>query len=156
MSDLGSPIPLTRIRRSGSTQFLTEGRRSPRAVQDVNDIFPYSVTLDQSTLDAIRPPWRRDLHALLEQPTSSAPAFFVHAFLTFLIVTSAVVTVLETVPAFHFISTRVWFGLETGLVAMFTMEYIARCLAWSTTWMTCAKWMFCECSSIMHIGGPGR
>jgi hypothetical protein len=48
------------------------------------------------------------------------------------------------VPAVHSISTRVWFGLETSIVALFTMEYIARCFAWSNTWSTLFYWIFCE------------
>jgi potassium voltage-gated channel Shal-related subfamily D member 2 len=140
----GPSIPLTRIRSvDPRSSFLSEDRRPQSPSHDVNDIFPYSLSLDQDALDAIRPPWRRDLHALLEQPTTSSAAFFIHAFLTFLIITSAFVTVLETVPAFHSISARVWFGLETSLVALFTMEYVARCLAWSNTWMDLAKWIFC-------------
>jgi potassium voltage-gated channel Shal-related subfamily D member 2 len=134
------PIQLARIRHTESSRFLTEDRQ-PSPPQDA---FPYSLALDQDALDAIRPPWRRDLHALLEQPTSSSPAFFIHAFITFLIITSAIVTVLETVPAFHSISGRIWFGLETSFVALFTMEYIARCFAWSNTWLSLAKWIFCE------------
>ncbi|KAK0457996.1 uncharacterized protein EV420DRAFT_1748335 [Desarmillaria tabescens] len=48
---------------------------------------------------------------------------------------------METVPAFHSISTRVWFGFETSLVALFTVEYVARCIAWSGSWMSLLRWM---------------
>jgi len=65
-----------------------------------------------------------------------------HMFTTSLIVISAFVTVLETVPAVHSISTRIWFGLETSVVALFTVEYIARSLAWSNTWSTLFHWVF--------------
>src|ERR1700722_14906784 len=142
------PIPLVQI-QAESSRFLTEDRDLPTPSQDVKDLFPYTVSLDQEALEAIRPAWKRELHALLEQPTSSSPAFFIHLFITFLIITSAVVTILETVPAFHYISGRVWFGLETSIVALFTMEYIARCLAWSDTWLGLAKWIFCELSIII-------
>jgi hypothetical protein len=48
------------------------------------------------------------------------------------------------VPAVHSISTRVWFGLETSIVALFTMEYASRCVAWSNTWSSLLYWMFCK------------
>ncbi|KAL0577505.1 hypothetical protein V5O48_004491 [Marasmius crinis-equi] len=49
--------------------------------------------------------------------------------MTSLILSSAIVTVVETVPAFHTISPQFWFGIETTLVAMFTIEYLARSTA---------------------------
>ncbi|OBZ68882.1 Potassium voltage-gated channel subfamily B member 1 [Grifola frondosa] len=77
---------------------------------------------------------------LLEQPTSSQSAFLIHVVTTSLIIISAVVTVLETVPAFHSISGSIWFGLETALVALFTVEYIARCIAHTSSWRGFLKW----------------
>ncbi|KAG5632986.1 hypothetical protein DXG03_009258, partial [Asterophora parasitica] len=59
---------------------------------------------------------------------------------TALILFSALVTVLETIPTFHAISNSAWFGAETMLVALFTIEYIARCLAWSGSWLSLVKW----------------
>lgn len=82
---------------------------------------------------------------LLERPTSSSPAFFVHVFITFLIVLSSLVTVFETVPAFHTISGRIWFGFETSMVALFTVEYIARCLARSSSVNSFMGWVICKC-----------
>ncbi|KAF4618008.1 hypothetical protein D9613_012848 [Agrocybe pediades] len=46
------------------------------------------------------------------------------------------------VPAVHSVSMRVWFGIETSVVALFTVEYISRCLAWSSTWSMLFSWMF--------------
>jgi potassium voltage-gated channel Shal-related subfamily D member 2 len=92
------------------------------------------------------PPWKRALHAILEQPASSPAAFLMHVFSTSLIIISALVTVLETVPAFHSISTRVWFGFETSLVALFTAEYIARYIAWSGSWSSLLGWLTCKSS----------
>ncbi|KAF8876388.1 hypothetical protein BD779DRAFT_1449429 [Infundibulicybe gibba] len=133
-------VELTRI-RTDSARFLTEDTpRRPPSPGDIGDIFNQSHSFDEDTLAAIHPPWKRDLHALLEQPKSSTR--LPHPPLnTFLIILSAVVTVLETVPAFHSISTRVWFGVETSLVALFTVEYMARCLAWSGTWRSLFKWV---------------
>jgi potassium voltage-gated channel Shal-related subfamily D protein 2 len=121
-----------------------EIRRSP-SPSDVGEIFDISAANDAEVWADIHTPWKRNLYALLEQPTSSSSAFLVHVFMTFLIVTSAMVTVLETVPTFHSISARVWFGLETSLVALFTVEYIARSVAWSGSgWVGLLRWIFCE------------
>lgn len=135
-------IELTRLRTSS---FLTEEplARSPTTHVD-NGIFPRSLSLgDDPVFESIKPGWKHTLFALLERPTSSPAAFLLYAVTTGLIIFSALVTVLETVPAFHSISNRIWFGIETSLVALFTIEYIARCIAWSTTWMALFKFMFC-------------
>lgn len=78
---------------------------------------------------------------MLEHPTTSASAFLIHIATTSLIVLSATVTVLETIPSSHYISGSVWFGLETSLVALFTVEYIARAVAHSGTWIGLGKWL---------------
>ncbi|KAJ7164776.1 hypothetical protein C8R43DRAFT_1122653 [Mycena crocata] len=136
---MSAPIELTRVGQV-SARFLTEDHpRQPS--QDIPEIFSFTPSRDEATLAAIHPEWRRNLYALLEQPTSSDSAFLVHVLMTALIVVSAIVTVLETVPAFHSIKTSVWFGLETSLVALFTIEYIARCLAWSGSWMSLFRWV---------------
>ncbi|KZV99977.1 voltage-gated potassium channel [Exidia glandulosa HHB12029] len=84
--------------------------------------------------------WRHHLHKLLESPNSSPAAFIIHFVTTFLIVFSALVTILETLPIFHSRGDRVWFGIETSLVALFTVEYVARVLAWSTSWSSFLGW----------------
>jgi len=139
-----STIELTRLRRPPplALRFFTE-EHPPQSPDDNNDPFPMSTSNEDESI-ALHPPWKRQLFQLMEQPTSSNSAFVIHMFSTFLIVFSALVTVLETVPAVHSISTRVWFGVETSVVALFTVEYIARCVAWSTTWMSLFRWMICE------------
>ncbi|KAF8192084.1 hypothetical protein BJ912DRAFT_1142217 [Pholiota molesta] len=137
-----STIELNRIRRPpplAAVRFFTE-EHVPASPQDPDDPFPHSNSYEDE-LQAIHPPWRRDLFKLFEQATSSSSALFLNMFLTFLILFSALVTVIETVPAVHSISTRVWFGVETTVVILFTLEYIARCLAWSTTWTSLFYWM---------------
>ena len=137
-----STIELNRIRRPpplAAVRFFTE-EQPPTSPED---LFQQSQSYEDDQLLGIQPPWRRELFQLLEQATSSGTAFFLHIFLTFLIVFSALVTIMETVPAVHSISTRVWFGLETALVALFTVEYIARCVAWSGSWMSLFRWMTC-------------
>lgn len=137
-------IPLSHIRPSVSSRFLTEeatGRRSPSP----DDIFPHSISLEDAPdhLLVTHPAWKRELYSLLEQPTSSQSAFIIHILMTGLIILSAIATAMETVPAFHYISPRFWFGLETSVVALFTVEYTARSIAWSGTWMSLFRWITC-------------
>ncbi|KAH7885584.1 hypothetical protein F5I97DRAFT_1810902 [Phlebopus sp. FC_14] len=137
---MSQSIPLSRLRSPTAARFLTEEPRisSP---QDVEDVFPNSSSFDEPP-DPIKSPRKRAAFDLLERPTSSSSAFLVHIASTSLIVFSAIVTILETVQSFHSISPRVWFGLETSLVLLFTAEYSARLFAWSSSWKTLAKWMF--------------
>ena len=139
-----STIELTRLNRPPplALRFFTE-ERPPQSPNDANDPYPVSTSYEDESI-ALHPLWKRQLFQLMEQPTSSTSAFVIQMFSTFLIVFSALVTVLETVPAVHSISTKVWFGVETSVVALFTVEYIARCVAWSTTWMSLFGWMICE------------
>ena len=134
---LSSPIPLTRLRGTTPTQ---------DEIQEVDELFHSlnaGVTFDiPETIPG--PQWKQDLYALLEKPTSSTSSFVMHVFITSLIIISALVTVLETVPTFRKISNAVWFGFETTLVALFTMEYIARSLAWSGSWRLYLRWTTCK------------
>jgi hypothetical protein len=92
----------------------------------------------------ITPAWRLHLYNLLERPNSSAAAVLVHVLVTVLIVFSALVTILETVPgALHSLPGGLWFGLETSLVALFTVEYVARCAATSYSWSIFLGWVGC-------------
>ncbi|KAF9473491.1 voltage-gated potassium channel [Pholiota conissans] len=137
-----STIELPRIRRPpplAAVRFFTE-EDAPTSPEDPSDPFPHTTSYADELL-TIQPQWRRELFQLMEQATSSKAAFFLNMFLTFLILFSALVTVIETVPAVHSISTRVWFGVETTVVILFTVEYISRCLAWSTTWSSLFYWM---------------
>ncbi|KAG0708465.1 hypothetical protein DFH29DRAFT_892721 [Suillus ampliporus] len=136
---MSQPIPLSRLRSPAASRFLTEEpqQSSPR---DVEDVFPNTPLFDEPP-DPITSPWKRALFDLVERPTSSSSAFLVHFTSTSLIVFSAIVTILETVPSFHSISPRVWFGLETSLVLLFTIEYGARSVAWSSSWVSLAKWI---------------
>ncbi|KAF8493003.1 voltage-gated potassium channel [Russula emetica] len=90
----------------------------------------------------IKPEWRLHLYNLLERPNSSAAAVLVHVVVTALIVFSALVTILETVPGtLRSLPGGIWFGLETGLVALFTVEYVARCVATSYSWSGLFGWV---------------
>ncbi|KAJ8592075.1 voltage-gated potassium channel [Rhizopogon salebrosus TDB-379] len=136
---MSPPIPLSRLRSPAASRFLTEEPplSSPR---DVEDVFPNTSSFDESP-DPNTSPRKRALFDLLERPTSSSSAFLVHFTSTSLIIFSAIVTILETVPSFHSISPRVWFGVETSLVLLFTVEYGARTVAWSSSWISLAKWL---------------
>lgn len=133
--------------RSASSQFLTEEPRirRPSSPRTIDDVFssPHLSNDAGPNLAATHSPWKRELYSLLEQPTSSQSAFLIHILMTALIVISGVVTVAETVPAFHAVPPRFWFGVETTLVALFTVEYAARCVAWSGTWLDLFKWIIC-------------
>jgi potassium voltage-gated channel Shal-related subfamily D member 2 len=134
-------IPLHRIQDS---RFLTgDSNHRPPSLEDVDEVFHLSPSADDTA--NIHSTWKRDLHALMEHPASGPLAFLLHIVLTFLILFSALITILETVPAFHYISPRLWFGIETTVVALFTIEYITRAIAWSGAgWLGLAKWFFCE------------
>ncbi|KAK7437720.1 hypothetical protein VKT23_018436 [Stygiomarasmius scandens] len=145
-----SSIPLTNLRPNSVASyfhFLVEDPlESPNKNEENTDenghTFPPRRQTYTDTLSWINPPWKRSLHLLLEHPTSSTGATLIHILMTFFILLSAVVTVLETVPALRGMGPQVWFGMETMLVVLFTIEYIARCVAWSGTWMSLVKWAF--------------
>jgi hypothetical protein len=107
------------------------------------------------TMTMITPAWRLHLYNLLERPNSSAAAVLVHVLVTVLIVFSALVTVLETVPgALHSLPGGLWFGLETSLVALFTVEYVARCAATSYSWSGLFGWVGCAFFVVVAIPVP--
>ena len=147
---MSQTIPLSRI--------STEEHSSPyHASQDSPDGPDYQNGFRYDDADEgqnMKPSWKRDLYMLLEKPTSSQAAFLIHIFTTFLISFSAVVTVLETVPAFHSIPGGFWFGLETTLVVLFTIEYIGRCIAHGTSWKRFFNWVICECCSVHLASTP--
>ncbi|KAH9952963.1 hypothetical protein BGW80DRAFT_1469032 [Lactifluus volemus] len=76
-----------------------------------------------------------------ERPNSSPAAMLVHVLVTVLISFSALVTILETVPVFHSLPSGLWFGLETSLVALFTVEYVACYAATSFSWSAFFGWV---------------
>lgn len=95
-----SSIELSRLSLANTSLFLIEESR--RISTPINDLFTHNQEdYDQSQVDSIHPAWKRELFALLEQPNSSVGAFLIHFLMTFFILVSAIVTVLETVPAFQ-------------------------------------------------------
>jgi potassium voltage-gated channel Shal-related subfamily D member 2 len=126
-----------------ASYFLTEDPPPPSDSPTTPIYRRHSQPQDEE-VEWIHPPWKHSLHLLLEHPTSSPGATLIHILTTSLILLSALVTILETVPALRGVSGggQIWFGIETSLVAIFTVEYIARCVAWSSTWLGLLKWMF--------------
>ncbi|KAI1794924.1 voltage-gated potassium channel [Ganoderma leucocontextum] len=134
---MSQTIPLSIISTTGPSSPYNASFGSPDGPEYHNDLRNDHADEVQN----MKPSWNKDLYMLLEQPTSSQAAFLVHVFTTFLITFSAVVTILETVPAFHSISGSFWFGLETTLVVLFTIEYIGRCIAHGTSWRRFFNWV---------------
>ncbi len=69
---------------------------------------------------------------------------------------SAILTVLETLPFFHTVNTALWFGLETAVVVLFTVEYIARSIAWGFGerdggWKRWWNWATCKFIFFHHL-----
>ncbi|KAF9586045.1 hypothetical protein BGW38_010247 [Lunasporangiospora selenospora] len=98
----------------------------------VDDDDPH--TRSNSQANAIRNPFKRKLFLLLEDPSSSNPAFALNVWVSFAIVLSAVITTIETIPSFRSTDSIVWFDFETVMVAFFTIEFIARVIAHSDSW----------------------
>ncbi|KAK9717990.1 hypothetical protein K7432_005822 [Basidiobolus ranarum] len=74
---------------------------------------------------------KKKLYLLLEDPSSTPAAFVVNVFVSFMIVLSAAVSTVETIPAFHYAGTSLWFNFETTIVLLFTVEYLLRLYAHS-------------------------
>ncbi|KAJ2396836.1 hypothetical protein GGI23_003755 [Coemansia sp. RSA 2559] len=82
----------------------------------------------------IKSKWKRDLFLLFEDPSSSIGAFLINVFVTFMIIFSAVLTTVETIPALHKGNAHVWLALELTIVAIFTIEFVLRFLGHTDTW----------------------
>ncbi|EIE84321.1 hypothetical protein RO3G_09031 [Rhizopus delemar RA 99-880] len=88
---------------------------------------------------------KRRLYLLLEEPSSSHSAFWTNVFVSLLIVFSAVTTTIETIPAFRSAkSNRVWFQLESAMVALFTLEYLLRMFAHSDSLRMLKRFFLCK------------
>ncbi|CAG8588789.1 4455_t:CDS:2 [Ambispora leptoticha] len=158
---LSSPsIPMTAITSSSQTrlQNATAGESQPHIVNlshtrrpsvpgiDLEDEWPLTElprelrepetdnddnAANNTEANSMRNDWKRELFLLLEDPSSSHPAFYVNVFVSFCIVLSAVLTTIETIPTFRSTDSSVWFNFETTIVVIFTIEYALRVLAHS-------------------------
>ncbi|WWD15742.1 hypothetical protein CI109_100164 [Kwoniella shandongensis] len=151
-----SPEAPTTPRRLHRATFLSEDAdhnlygTSPRDAEQVDlPDFGHFLGFNDDTgedhfaiAQGMRTRWKRKLYLLLEEPSSGREAFFVHILVTGIILFSAILTTLSTMPAFHTdpSSTRVLFGLDTFIVILFTIEYFARSLAHSDSWQQYYTW----------------
>ncbi|KAJ1827550.1 hypothetical protein LPJ56_001608 [Coemansia sp. RSA 2599] len=82
----------------------------------------------------IRSKWKRELFLLFEDPSSSPSAFVINVFVTFMIIFSAVLTTIETIPALRKGNSQMWMALELIIVAVFTLEFALRFLGHTDSW----------------------
>ncbi|KAJ2114689.1 hypothetical protein IW146_002890 [Coemansia sp. RSA 922] len=83
---------------------------------------------------SIRSKWKRELFLLFEDPSSSPSAFIINVFVTFMIIFSAILTTVETIPQLRKGNSHMWFALELVIVAIFTLEFVLRFLGHTDTW----------------------
>jgi potassium voltage-gated channel Shal-related subfamily D protein 2 len=137
-----STIELNRLRRPPPLQnpaYFTEEHSPPVSPSN----FVAQNAEEEDALN-IQPPWKRSLYQLLEQPTSSSRSIrlpYVQHISNHLIRNN---NCSRNCTSRSFDIHRIWFGLETSIVALFTMEYGARCVAWSNTWSSLLYWTFCK------------
>ncbi|RUP47696.1 LOW QUALITY PROTEIN: hypothetical protein BC936DRAFT_145436 [Jimgerdemannia flammicorona] len=121
------------LHRRGSSSTTPEWNnlpeiQPPEAEGDAGDE-PQTFNTDANQ---IRGQLKRDMFLLLEDPSSSRAAFMTNVLVSVSIVSSAVMTTIETIPSFRSReSNAVWFNLETAMVLLFTLEYLMRFFAHS-------------------------
>ncbi|KAG6909552.1 hypothetical protein DXG01_016800 [Tephrocybe rancida] len=70
---MARPIELAPISTAESSRFLTEDPLPANLSATIaHDALGHTLTSEEYTLASIHPPWKRDLHALLEQPKSDS------------------------------------------------------------------------------------
>ncbi|RSH91148.1 hypothetical protein EHS25_009447 [Saitozyma podzolica] len=145
------PSPGGTPRRANQwAQFLTEGEDTPGEgaeevhVPDFGHMLGFNPEDEDhfAVAQGMRSDWRRRLYLLMEEPSSGREAFFVHIMVTGGIIFSALLTTLSTLPSFHTDPShiRALFGLDTTIVVLFTIEYLARTLAHSDSWTMYYNW----------------
>ncbi|KAJ2714586.1 hypothetical protein H4R19_001648 [Coemansia spiralis] len=96
---------------------------------------------------SIRSAWRRRLFLLFEDPSSSQTAFIINVFVSFMIILSAVLTTVETIPALRKGHAVLWLALELTTVVIFTVEFVLRFLGHTDTW----RQAWAHCKSLVTI-----
>ncbi|KAL7422184.1 hypothetical protein Q5752_002830 [Cryptotrichosporon argae] len=148
-SDSGQHSPTTATTRLPAAQFLREdlehlGPDTEEVhVPDFGHLLGFSEGEDHYAIaQGMKTRWKRKLYLLMEEPSSGREAFFIHMVVTGAIVFSAILTTLSTLPSFHVdpSSIRALFGLDTTLVVLFTVEYLARTVAHSDSWAHYYNW----------------
>ncbi|KAG0243533.1 hypothetical protein BGX31_010587 [Mortierella sp. GBA43] len=108
-----------------------------REMRDPDD----SASRSNAQANTIRNPFKRRLFLLLEDPSSSSTAFALNVWVSFAIVLSAVITTIETIPAFRSTDSAIWFYFETIMVGLFTIEFIARLICHSDSFKQFKKFI---------------
>lgn len=85
---------------------------------------------------------REKLRLLLDEPSSSRPAFFCSMLIALTIIASSVAAIVETVPVYYKSQARLWFIFETVVVTIFSLEFAIRCYAHSSTGRQFARFLF--------------
>ncbi|KAJ2358378.1 hypothetical protein IWW50_001095 [Coemansia erecta] len=83
---------------------------------------------------SIRSKWKRELFLLFEDPSSGPSAFIMNVFVTFMIIFSAVLTTVETMPSLRKGNTHMWLAFELVIMVVFTVEFVLRFLGHTDTW----------------------
>ncbi|KAJ2777252.1 hypothetical protein H4R18_005249 [Coemansia javaensis] len=82
----------------------------------------------------IRSEWRRRLFLLFEDPSSSRAAFVLNLLVTLMIILSAALTTIETIPSLRKGHAALWLAFELTIVVVFTVEFVLRFLAHTDSW----------------------
>ncbi|KAI9591167.1 hypothetical protein BDF19DRAFT_499541 [Syncephalis fuscata] len=85
--------------------------------------------------------WKRRFYLLMEDPSSSGAAFFISVFVVCMIIMSAIIATVETIPKFRSGETPIWFALETAVVILLAIELSMRVYAHSDTTARIFKFM---------------
>ncbi|RUS29971.1 hypothetical protein BC938DRAFT_480003 [Jimgerdemannia flammicorona] len=142
------------LHRRGSSSTTPEWNnlpeiQPPEAEGDAGDE-PQTFNTDANQ---IRGQLKRDMFLLLEDPSSSRAAFMTNVLVSVSIVSSAVMTTIETIPSFRSReSNAVWFNLETAMVLLFTLEYLMRFFAHSDSFRMLFR--FVTVPNYIHYGTP--
>ncbi|KAI7828783.1 hypothetical protein BC939DRAFT_442899 [Gamsiella multidivaricata] len=154
---VASPISERASTSSGRTTHEAQPRRSmhqvdmdlewpmidiPQELREMQVGQDDSNTRSNSQANAIRNPFKRKLFLLLEDPSSSSAAFALNVWVSFVIVLSAVITTIETIPSFRSTDSTIWFDFETVMVALFTIEFGARVICHSDSVKQLKKFLF--------------
>ncbi|ORX93434.1 voltage-gated potassium channel, partial [Basidiobolus meristosporus CBS 931.73] len=137
--DTTTPYYRRSISRQSTSQSSARVAEIDEAETEVNNMETFDFEDNEASrrsamsiaADFMKDGLRKKLYLLLEDPSSTPAAFVVNVFVSFMIVLSTVVSTVETIPAFHYAGTSLWFNFETTIVFLFTVEYILRFYAHS-------------------------
>ena len=113
---------MTRNRRTGTKT----KKLSTLITSDISSV----VAAPTPHLTTIKPALCLQLYNLLKRPKLSLAVLLVHVLVTTLITFSNSVTILKTMPVFRSLPGRIWFGIKTSLVVLFTVEYVTQQTFW--------------------------